>query len=325
MKVVITGVGGFIGFRFAERALERGWEVLGIDIDEAACLRAEEIGVTTVTSDINDQSTLAAALDGQDLLIHTAAIVDEGTNRELSYRVNVEGTRSVCSAAKAAGVPRLLHLSSVMVYGFEYPEGVTEDHPLPSYDNAYNETKALSEKVARSFHDPGGLEVMILRPGDVYGPRSRSWVLRPLEVMKAGLFNLPAGGRGIINHVHVDNLIDAAFLAIDKDATGEVFNITDGEATACLDFFAYHARMLGKKSTPALPTALVKTLIAISEPFFRLQGKEPPATREALRFLLRFSKVSTEKARHELGYEPRISLQEGMKDLEATLRETGVL
>ena len=325
MRLVITGVGGFIGERMAKRSREKGWEVVGVDISEEAVARLQGKGMEAHRGDINDREKLLEVFEGADLIFHTAAIVDEGKNRELSCRVNVEGTRSVCEVAREAGVQRLVHLSSVMVYGFEYPEGVEEDHPFPEYDNAYNETKARSEEIAMSYHQPGELEVIVLRPGDVYGIGSEPWVQRPLATMKAGIFNLPAGGRGIINHVHVDNLIDAVFLAVEKDCTGEIFNITDGVATSCIEYFRFLAKMVGKRSVPTLPTGLLNAMLTLSGPIFRLQGKEPPATKESIRFLMRFSKVSSEKARRELGYEPRILLEEGMAAIEAELREAGAL
>ncbi len=323
--IAITGVGGFIGLRMVERARELGWEVRGVDVDPNGAKLAEDAGATTVVGDINDGELLEELFEGADIVFHTAAIVDETGDRDLFYRVNVEGTRSVCAAATAAGVHRLVHLSSVMVYGFDYPEGIDETFEVDEYFNIYCETKKVSEDEAFRFHEPGALEIIVIRPGDVYGARSRPWMLRPLETMEAGLFNLPGGGRGIVNHVHVDNLLDAVFLALEKDATGEVFNITDGVATACIEFFRYHAEMLGKKSVPCLPTGLLKGMLTVAGPVYRLRGKEPPATKEALNFLLRHSKISSKKARQTLGFEPRIDLKTGMAQVAEELRLAGRL
>ncbi len=313
--LAITGIGGFIGSRLAERAITAGFSVRGLDIDEAAARRVEALGATVTVGDIHDGEVLREVFEGADWVIHTAAIVEESGDRDRFVRVNVEGTRSALKFARKAGVKRFLHLSSVMVYGFEYPEGVEEDFEYQRAQNVYCETKQLSDEDALAAHAPGEFEVVVIRPGDVYGPGSTSWVDRPIELMKSGWFNLPEGGRGIINHVHVDNLIDGIFLAIEADATGEAFNITDGQATSALEFFRFHADMVGKRSVPVLPTSLIRGALAVAGPVLRLAGKELPADPEALQFLMRMSKVSTEKARTELGYEPRISLEEGMKEI----------
>ena len=321
--LAITGIGGFIGHRMVQRAFDEGWRVRGFDINARAVARAEEAGAEAVVGDVGDPEFLREAFDGVDVVFHTAAIVDEGGPRELFERVNVSGTRNVCRAARDAGVQRLVHLSSVMVYGFDYPDGVSETAELSEQTNIYCATKQESDRIVRDFHETGGLEVIVIRPGDVYGAGSRPWVLRPLEVMEAGLFSLPAGGDGVINHVHVDNLLDAVFLALDKGATGEVFNVTDGEATAAKEFFRYHAEWLGQGGVSTLPTPLIKGFATVAAPLWRLFGSEPPATVDAVNFLLRRAKISTERARSELGYAPALSLEEGMERVAVQLRRQG--
>ena len=321
--LAITGIGGFIGLRMVERAIERGWDVRGFDIDAGGVERAEEAGAEAVVGDVGDPEAVRDVFEGADIVFHTAAIVDETGPHDLFRRVNVEGTENVCRVARDVGVERLVHLSSVMVYGFDYDDGVEETVEFPEVDNIYCATKQESELVARGFHDTGGLEVIAIRPGDVYGAGSRPWVLRPLQMMEAGLFNLPAGGEGVINHVHVDNLLDAIFLALDKGATGEVFNVTDGEATAAKEFFRHHARWLGKEGVSTLPTPLIKGFATVAAPLWRLFGSEPPATVEAIDFLLRRSRISNDKACQDLGFSPELGLEEGMERVGKQLRAQG--
>ncbi len=315
--IAITGIGGFIGLRMAERARERGWTVSGLDVAEAAAQRARAAGATVIVGDINDADALARALDGADIVFHTAAVVEEDGPRALYERVNVEGTRSVCAAARAAGVRQLVHLSSVMVYGFDYADGVAEDGPFRGNGNPYNDTKYRSEQVAMGFHTPGALEVIVIRPGDVYGPGSRPWVLRPVELLRQGLFMLPDGGRGVINHVHVDNLIDGIVLALERNASGEAFTITDGMATPCRSFFAWHARIAGKPLRSA-PSWLLMGLIGVLAAGARVLGRKPPASAAAIRFLMRRGRYSIDKAQRVLGYVPRIDLDSGLRALEST-------
>lgn len=310
--VAITGIGGFIGLRMAERARALGWAVRGLDLSPAAAESARALGAEVVVGSVNDAAAVSAALKGADWVFHTAAIVEEDGPRHIYELVNVEGTRTVCTVARDLGVKRVVHLSSVMVFGFDYPPDVGEDGPLDGQGNVYNDTKLASEQVALSFNTPDGLGVIVIRPGDVYGDGSLPWLLRPVEMLRRGLFMLPGWGRGVINHVHVDNLIDGVLLALEKNAFGEAFTISDGVATPCSQFFRTHALLAGTRSAPALPTWLVLGLLKLSQPYWRWRGEKPPASPTATRFLLRRHRYSIAKAERLLGYAPCISLEQGM-------------
>ncbi len=323
--IAITGIGGFIGHRMAERALAKDWQVRGFDIDPDGVERAKKIGAEATVGDLGDRDFLQKVFDGADIVFHTAAIVDESGARELFEEVNVRGTENICRVARDARVQRLVHLSSVMVYGFDYPDDVDESATLSVQENIYCATKQKSDLVAQEFHDTGNLEVIVIRPGDVYGPGSRPWVLRPLQMMEAGLFNLPDKGRGVINHVHVDNLLDAIFLALEKDAGGTVFNITDGLATPASLFFRHHAGWLGKDKISTLPTPLLKGFATVAAPLWKLTGNTPPATVDAINFLLRRGRISNARAQRELGFTPALCLDEGMSHVAAELRRQGRL
>lgn len=311
--LAITGIGGFIGLRMAERALALGWQVQGLELSPAAAERARALGARVILGGVNDADAVAQAVTGADAVFHTAAIVAEDGARADYERVNVEGTRMVCTQARAANVRRFVHLSSVMVYGFDYPQDVSEAGPLDGQGNVYNDTKLDSERVALGFNDASRLGVIVIRPGDVYGPGSVPWLLRPVDLLRRGLFVLPDHGRGVINHVHVDNLLDGVFLALDKAAPGEIFTLTDGVATPCREFFAHHARLAGKQRVPALPTWALEAFLRASEPALKLLGKPPLASPAAMKFLLRRHRYSIAKAQQILGYQPRITLAQGMR------------
>lgn len=316
--IAITGIGGFIGLRMAERALALGWQVQGLDHSLAAAERAHSLGIQVTVGDINDEQAVRTALAGADLVFHTAAIVEEDGPRDAYERVNVEGTRTVCAVARELGVSRFVHLSSVMVYGFEYPEEVGEEGPLDGQGNVYNDTKLASEQVALSFNSDA-FAVLVIRPGDVYGTDSVPWVQRPIDLISRGLFVLPDFGRGVINHVHVDNLLDGVLLAIEKAHGGDVFTLTDGVATPCREFFAYHASMAGKTRVPALPSWMLTGFLRASAPALKLLGQKPLASAAAMQFLLRRHRYSIAKAQTMLGYSPRISLADGMADIRREL------
>jgi nucleoside-diphosphate-sugar epimerase len=317
--IAISGVGGFIGLRLAERAIERGARVRGLEVAEAAAARARAAGASVIVGDVGDAEAARKLCQGADVVIHTAATVAAGGSLDDLRRVNVEGTRTILSAARDARVSHAVHLSSVMVYGFSFPKLVGEDGPKRGEGNPYCMTKIESEEVALGFDDPAGMRVVALRPGDVYGPGSRAWIVGPIELMKKSQFVLPASGRGVLNHVHVDNLIDAIFLALEKGAAGTAFNVTDGASTTCFDFYAQLAKLVGVAKVPTAPTMVLLGGLRVAKLAGRVSRDQAQELADALRFLTRPHPYSIEKARRELGYSPRVSLDEGMGALSAWL------
>jgi nucleoside-diphosphate-sugar epimerase len=317
--VAITGVGGFIGLRLAERCLQRGMKVRGLEVSALASARARAAGVDVRSGSVEDEAAMATLFAGVDIVVHTAATVAAGGDLEAFRKVNVEGTRATLSAARRAGVARFVHLSSVMVYGFRYPCLVDEDGPMRGEGSPYCTTKIESERVALGSDEPGRMRVTALRPGDVYGPGCRPWVVLPLEYMRAGQFVLPARGRGILNHLHVDNLVDAIFLCLERDVGGEAFNVTDGEATTCADFYARLARLIGQKPPLSAPTWLLFPFLGAIDTAHRVAFRERLELWDSVRYLARPYPYSTEKARRVLGYRPRVTLDEGMRELEEWL------
>lgn len=314
-KIFITGVGGFIGGRIARRAFERGAAVAGLEISEAAAGRAREIGVDVSIGDVNDpQAKLATAMRGADAVIHTAAIVREGGRLEDFRHVNVKGTCNVAAAARDAGVPRFVHLSSIMVHGFDFPPDVPEDGPRRGEGSPYCITKIEGEDALREMHDPDGLGVIIIRPGDVYGAGSMPWVERPRELMRQKLMLVPKTAR-VLNLVHVENLVDGVFLALEADAIGETFTITDGETVGVIDYFNRLADVCGEKRPRVMPEWVMRAAIAVQSAVLRIQGKEPEATPDAINFVKRPHAYSIDKARRRLGYKPRIRLDEGFAEI----------
>jgi nucleoside-diphosphate-sugar epimerase len=143
--------------------------------------------------------------------------------------------------------------------------------------------------------------------------------------MRKRLFFLIDGGRGTMNHVHVDNLLDAVFLALERGAAGQAFNVTDGVETSFADYFGRLARMLGRSGLPSAPCALVRRGFAIAGRAGAWIGLRLPVSPAAVDFVCRPYAYSIARARHVLGYEPRISLEQGMAEVERALRAAGHL
>ena len=184
MRWLITGAGGFIGRRLAERLREQGEEVAGVD------LTADE-GAAIVAGDISVPGEWQQAAEGAGVVVHTAALVGMPSDVSRFWAVNVLGTRLALEAARDAGAGRFLQISSVVTFGLDFPDGVAETHPVAPTGIAYVDTKIAAEQLVLQAHAAGEQEATIVRPGDVYGPASRPWTLLPVELMQAGRFALP--------------------------------------------------------------------------------------------------------------------------------------
>ena len=307
-RVFITGASGFIGRKLAKRYRDLGAEVCGIDF-----IADPEWGV--VVGDLARPDDWKDQLQRVDLVIHTAAIVSNTASMDLAWRVNAKGTADLLAACVAAGVERFLHLSSVAAYGFNFPEGVTEAHPLRPMGNTYVDTKIASEHATLACHGTGHMACTIVRPGDVYGPGSRPWVVMPLEMIRDGKFLLPAKGKGIFSPVYVDDLIDGIVLAAGKEeGKGQIYNIGGGEGVSCETYFSHLARMLGQtKPLRSMGTGTAILLVETIRRAIQACGGQTELGRGAMDMLSRTAGYSIEKAGRELGYRPQVNLDEGME------------
>ena len=309
--LLVTGIGGFLGLRVAAEARARGYDVRGIDASEAAVARAREAGFTAAFGDITAEASMREAMRGVDAVVHTAAVVEEGGSMELFTRVNVGGTAIVAGAAAQAGVRRFVHVSSVMVYGFDYPPLVEEDGPLAHGEtNPYCATKLASEAEALRHH--GAMKVVVLRPADIYGAGSVPWILRPLALMRARLFALPSEA-GVLNPVYVDDVAQAAGLALTTEATGTAFTITGGLAVGCDAYFGRLAAWLGQRWVPRLPARVLRSSLAALAVASRIVGRRPPALPEGVDYLLRPAAYSGRRAAEGLGFHPATTLDAGLR------------
>lgn len=329
--LLITGIGGFIGLRAAELALARGMKVRGLQRSEDKAKKARQLGAEVIVGSITDPVAAQKACQGVDIVLHTAAIVKEGGLLKDFREVNVGGTINMAKAAKNAGAKTFVHLSSVMVYGFKFPKGVTEDGPLRGDNSPYCQTKIETEKELLKLNNPDNFGIIVIRPGDVYGPGSKIWVVRPLQLMHEGVFLLANGGRGVMNHVYVDNLIEGIFLAVEKSAYGESFNITDGQETSCKKYFTHLAKIgnipanIGNTPAPfSLPAGIVKLIIQLRCLGQSILGKTPDILPESVNYVTRPYAYSIAKAQSQLGYKPKINLEEGMRRTQEWLQETNL-
>jgi nucleoside-diphosphate-sugar epimerase len=236
-RILVTGATGFIGGRIVERLiLEQGAEVVALVHQFKNASRLARFPVRMVGGDVGDRSSLEHAAQGCDAIIHAA--MSMGGSGEQNRRANVEGTQNVCEVAKALRA-RLVHFSTVSVYGNPLGSKLTEDLPKNPVGDDYGLLKLDAERAVQQAQQ-AGLAATILQPTIVYGPWSM-WSSYAINLLKADALALPHGGEGICNAVYVDDVVDAVFLSLtcDQMPSGP-FLISGGKATTWREFFQAH-------------------------------------------------------------------------------------
>ncbi len=318
-RVAVTGAGGFIGGAVTGRLRDAGAEVIGIDAAPDSAGRIEAAGAEARIADVTDAEASRAALEGAEAAVHTAAIVSDAGSMAEHVRVNVGGTATLLGAAADAGLERCLHVSSVVVYGYDDPSTQDESAQLRNCGVPYIDTKSASDRLAR------GRGAVVVRPGDVYGPRSVPWALRPLELAKAGQLAVPAGGDALMLPVYIDDLADAIVLALRQGEPGEAYTAwNDAEQVTFEEFFNRFAEISGGRRARRLPAPALRAVGRAMEGVAALRGQPPSMTRHSVVLIGRRGSVSAAKLR-ALGWEPRVSFEEGMRRTEAWFRAEGLL
>jgi nucleoside-diphosphate-sugar epimerase len=319
-RVLITGASGFLGAALASRLRADGDEVVGID-------RAADSDRGVVPGDTTAPEAWSSLLAECDAVIHTAAVVSNAVDLNEQWRVNVLGTQRVFAAARVAGVARVVHLSSVRAFSdIGFPDSVTEEHPVRPDGSPYVDTKIASEHVALSAHAGSQVQAVVIRPGDVYGPGSVPWILKPIDAIRSGQFLLPAMGRGIHSPVYVDDLVEGVLLALrSSSAAGQIFTITGPRGVSSREYFAHLYRMLGRRGPVCIPTAPAVAIAHVADAINRARGQRSDVNAISMRYLARTGTYSIDKAQRILGYAPAVDLEEGMRSTEEWLRAEGLL
>jgi nucleoside-diphosphate-sugar epimerase len=319
VRAFVTGGTGFIGGRLIAKLRERGDDVTSLVRTPSKAGALSAIGCDLVEGGVTDEAAIRTGLEGCDAAFHLAGMYEVGipeSKRPAMYDANVRGTQAVIDVATAAGVPRIVYVSTINAFGNTRGRVVDETYVRPvddAYLSYYDETKFMAHMLAVERAQKGA-PVLIAQPGGVYGPGDHSEVGNQLEQLRAGrlwFVSFPELG---LNLAHVDDIAGGILAVGDRGEIGESY-VLGGEIITMGEMLAKAAKILGRRPPRfTMPTVLIKAAIPLAPIVTRVLGVAPN-----LRELISAADGVTywatdEKARTRLGYTPR--------DLETGLRQT---
>jgi 2-alkyl-3-oxoalkanoate reductase len=323
---VITGAAGLVGSHIAEQLCARGNPVRALvrPTTDTGFLRTLPLEI--VSADLNDLSRMPQALENAGTVYHCAAFVrDWGTWDEFQVGT-VATTRSVVRACRDGGARRLVHVSSISVYGNPPLTGgqITEDSPLGQHlwpNDFYGRAKLAAEEEVRAYSDH-----VIVRPSWIYGRRDHVSIPRVIRMLRQRRAKVIGPGDNRLNLVNARDVARGILLAAESpQAAGQAYHLcSPGEITQ-REFFEFLADRLDlPRPGRRVPFRAAWTAASALESVYRAVGSKspPPFTRRAILMISRPTLFSIAKAERELGWRPEIPVREGLEDTLQWYRET---
>ena len=337
MKVLVTGAAGFLGSHLVDMLLERGDEVRAMvrPVENASRLRTLD-GVEVVQGDLTDRDSLKRAVQGVQRVYHVAAKTGPWGLEKDYNAVNVWGVADLITAAMDAGVQRIVHTSSVTVYGHHLHGNITEDHPFHAEDNPYSRTKIAGEKLVADFVKERGAPVVVVRPAWIYGPRDTASFGRFVAMVESGKGFLIGSGNNIVPVVYVRDVAQGLIKAgiAGEEVIGKAYTIADDRRVTQAEYLNTIADFLeAPPVSRKLPYFALYSAGRTAELLWQAMGRRksapPPVTTYGVTLLGGNQEFSIEKARRELGYQPEYDVIRGVCEgvkwyLEAKKTSNGV-
>jgi nucleoside-diphosphate-sugar epimerase len=330
-KALVTGAGGFLGLSIVEQLIARGDHVRGFARKSYGALAA--LGVESVQGDIRDVRAVRSAVEGMDVVFHSAAVADIWGPWEHFYSINVQGTLNILQACQAAGVRKLVFTSSPSVT-FDGTDqcGVDETAPYPQrWLCHYPHTKAIAEQAVLAANGRQGTLTCALRPHLIWGPRDGHLVPRLIDRARRGRLRQVGDGKNLVDMIYVENAAEAHLLAADaldahSPVAGRAYFISQGEPVRCWDWINAILELSGLPPVRRkISATTARRLGGTLETIFRLLriDREPIMTRFLAAQLATSHYFSIDRARRDFGYQPTVSTNEGMRRLGLWLAEHG--
>jgi nucleoside-diphosphate-sugar epimerase len=327
MRVLVTGGTGFTGTALVRRLVEEGHSVVALDYKEGLqCDALREYGAEVVLGSVTDEAAVERSMKGVEFVFHLAAAFRELNKPDSFYKhVNVGGTSVVLTAARRNGVRKFVYCSTCGVHGNVDHPPANEDAPIQPADY-YQRTKYEAEPLVLQQAGPH-LETVILRPAAIYGPGDPERFFMIFKRVARGNFPMFGSGRTLYHPLYIDNLVDAFLLCLRPGAgNGRAYLIADENYYSIEEIVRAVARVLDVPvRIPHYPILPVVALGHIVEKVCRPLGVIPPIFPRRVDWFRQNRAFDITRARSELGYRPRVHLEEGLRQTGAWYRQRGYL
>lgn len=317
MKVFITGGSGFVGQFLIEDLRQKGHEVFALARSQSSQDKVRQKGATPIAGDLGEAKSYQAQLKGMDAVIHVAAMIEMWGDYDLFYQINVVGTRNLVQASEAVGVKRFIYISAAAVVADGNPLEDIDENYQPSrlpVDN-YSKTKALAEEEV--LQSQGSMSRIVLRPPMIWGPDMRM-IEEFRETIEKNGFPTIGERDHTLATIHVQNLLEVIHQALLQPETKGVYFVTDGEKRPLRLFMKAlgqgYGLDTGDRSVPRFLALNMARIMEFVWRSFRLKG-HPPMTRSMVYLMGTEFSIDDSKARRELKYQNRISMDEGLAKL----------
>lgn len=289
-------------------------------VEDASRLRTLT-GVEVVNGDLTDAASLKRAVQGVQRVYNVAAKTGPWGLEGVYRAINVQGLADLVHAAMQAGVQRIVHTSSITVYGHHLHGIVTEDHPYRAEDNPYSRTKIAGEKLIKNMVKDGGAPVVIVRPGWIYGPRDNASFGRFVAQVESGKGFIIGSGNNIVPVVYVRDVAQGLIKAGDAgdEVIGRAYTLADDRRVTQSEYLNTIADFLQVPQISLhLPYLPIFAAGRCAELVWQVAGRRkaapPPVTTYGVTLLGGDQQFSIERARRELGYEPRYDVIRGVSE-----------
>ena len=315
MKVLVTGGTGFTGKALVQRLLQEGHSVVALDYKEG--LRTDELraqGARVLIGSVTDRGMGSRAIEGVEVVFHLAAAFRELNVPETHYwEVNVQGTRNMLEEAFARRVRKFIYCSTCGVHGNVDHPPADEDAPIQPADY-YQRTKYEAEPIVNEYFAKG-MKTVIIRPAAIYGPGDPERFLMIFKRVATGVFPMFGNGRTLYHPLYIDNLIDSLLLAMqDGKGDGRIYLIADEEYLEIEDLVRRVGRALNVNlKVPHLPLWPLMVAGHVCEKVCKPFGISPPIFPRRVDWYRQNRAFKIDRAKKELGYRPRIGIDEGLK------------
>ncbi len=332
MRIFLTGATGFLGGYIAEACVEQGFRVHALVQPGWDTTALAALDVEIHVGDLRNKESFEQHLQGCDLILHTAAKVGDWGQWAEYHEANVSCAKNLYDAAVAAGVPRAVHISSTAVYGknlilhgaVDETMGPLKLHEMPSW-YSYGRSKLLGESLAMKYHQQGKLQVSVIRPGWVFGPRDHARLGRLMTMLKQGKARIIGDGTNQLTLTYATNVADAVLLAATHpSAPGEAFNVSNDGDVSQRKYFDALSDQVGTKrvrrTVPFRSAYCFASALEASYRFLRIK-RSPMITRQSVSLVGLSHQFRTDKISAKLGWQPKVKFETAIEKIGAWWHE----